>query len=110
MVLVGMYCGVRLKSEGLTLKWEDLDFSRGTLTVQAAYAKNGKPRTVPMNSLVRAALERLPRRSEWLFAKPNGKPYHAVRGFRAACQKAGLLYVTPYVAPHVCDAINRERR
>jgi integrase len=100
MILVGLYCGIRLKSEGLTLRWEDVDFSRGTLTVQAAFSKNGKGRTIPMNSLVRDGLERLPRRSEWVFARPNGKPYTAVRGFRTACQKAGLIDVTPHTLRH----------
>jgi site-specific recombinase XerD len=45
-----------------------------------------------------AALKRLPRRSDFVFAKPNGKPYHAIRGFRAACQRAGLAGVTPHSA------------
>ena len=31
-----------------------------------------------MNSLVREALQRLPRKSEWVFTKPNGTPYTAV--------------------------------
>ena len=48
------------------------------MTVRAAYAKTVQARTIPINSLVREAHERLPRRSEWLFAKPNGKSYHAV--------------------------------
>lgn len=100
MILVGLYCGVRLKGEGLTLRWDDLDGVRGTVTVQAAYSKNGKQRTIPMNSLVRPALERLPHRSEWVFAKPNGKPYRAVRGFRAACRKAGLTDVVPHTLRH----------
>src|SRR5262249_17646259 len=100
MVLVGIYSGVRLKSEGLTLRWENLDFARGTITVTAAHAKTGKERTVPMNSWVRPALETLPRRSDWVFAKPNGTPYHAVRGFRAACRRAGLTDITPHTLRH----------
>jgi hypothetical protein len=34
-----------------------------------------------------AVLSRLPKPSEFVFAKPNGKPYHAIRGFRVACQR-----------------------
>jgi integrase len=90
MVLVGIYLGVRLRSEGLTLQWRDVDFARGTLTVQSAWAKNGKSRTIPMNSLVRDALHRLPRKSEWVFTKPDGRPYTAVGGFNRARQAAGL--------------------
>ncbi len=47
-----------------------------------------------------AALNRLPRISEFVFAKPNGKPYHAIRGFRAACDRAGLTGVTPHSTRH----------
>jgi integrase len=95
MVLIGIYCGVRLKSEGLTLRWQDIDFRLKTLTVQAAYSKNSKPRTIPMNSLVLEALSRLPKKSEWVFTKPNGKPYTAVRGFIQAREAAGLIDVVP---------------
>lgn len=95
MVLVGIYCGVRLKSEGLTLRWEDIDFWLKTLTVQAAYSRNSKPRTILINSLVLTALSRLPKKSEWVFTKPNGKPYTAVRGFEKARKAARLLDVVP---------------
>lgn len=100
IVLVGTNCGIRIKSEALTLRWTDLDVMRRTLTVPAAYAKNGTSRTVSLNSVVLAALHRLPRISEFVFAKPNGKPYHALRGFRPACQRAGLTGVTPHTLRH----------
>ena len=100
MVLVGIYLGVRLRSEGLTLQWRDVDFARGTLTVQSAWAKNGKSRTIPMNSLVREALGRLPRKSEWVFTKPDGRPYTAVGGFNRARQAAGLSDVTVHTLRH----------
>jgi integrase len=90
MVLIGIYCGVRLKSEGLTLRWNDIDFGRGTVSVQAASSKNSKSRVIPMNSLVRETLGRLPKKSEWVFTKPNEKPYTAVRGFDKARKAAGL--------------------
>ena len=70
------------------------------MTVAAAYAKSGTSRTVSLNSVVVAALSRLPRLSEFVFAKPNGKPYHAIRGFRAACQRAELTRVTPHTLRH----------
>jgi integrase len=58
MVLVGLHCGVRMRSEILTLQWTNLDLPRRTLTVAASYSKNGKARTVSLNSTVLAALER----------------------------------------------------
>jgi len=100
MVLVDTNCGLRLKSEALTLRWADVDVGRRTLTVAAAYAKSGTSRSVLLNSVVLAVLNRLPRISEFVFAKPNGKPYHAIRGFRAACQRAGLTGVTPHTLRH----------
>jgi integrase len=48
----------------------------------------------------KAALTWLPRISDFVFAKPNGNPYHAIRGFRAACQRAGLTGVTPHSTRH----------
>lgn len=47
-----------------------------------------------MNSLVRDPLQRLPRNSEWVFTKPNRKPYTAVGGFHQARKAAGLSDVT----------------
>jgi integrase len=100
MVLVGTNCGLRLKAEGLTLLWDGIDVERKSLTVVAAYAKNGMSRTVSLNSVVLAALNRLSQISEFVFAKRNGNPYHAIRGFRAACQGAGLTGVTPHTLRH----------
>ncbi len=100
MIVVGIYCGLRLKSEALTLRWADIDMRRRLLSVQSSYAKNGQMRAIPMNSTVREALDHLPRRSEFVFAKPNGTPYYAVRGFKAACGRAGLKDVTPHTTRH----------
>jgi integrase len=55
---------------------------------------------VSLNSVVVAALAQLPRRGEFVFAKPNGKPYHAIRGFREACDRAGLTDVTVHTTRH----------
>ena len=100
LVLIGTNCGLRLKSEALTLRWADVDVGRKALTVAAAYAKSGISRTVSLNSVIVDALTRLPKRSDFVFAKPNGKPYHAIRGFREACQRAGLTGVTPHSTRH----------
>jgi integrase len=100
LILIGTNCGLRLKSEALTLRWADVDVMRRTLTVAAAYAKSGTSRTVSLNSVMLAALSRLPKWSEFVFAKPNGKPYHAIQGFRTACQRAGLIGVTPHSTRH----------
>jgi integrase len=81
-----------------------VDVGRKTLTVAAAYAKSGTSRTVSLNSVVLGALTRLPKISEFVFAKPSGKPYHAIRGFRAACRRAGLTGVTSHSTRHTFDS------
>lgn len=101
IVLVGIHCGLRVRSEALTLRWNDLDFKRRTVTVQAAYAKTGITRSVPMNSAVRAALEQLPRRGECVFTKADGSSYTSIRtGFDTACRLARLHDVTPHTLRH----------
>jgi integrase len=101
IILVGIHCGLRIKSEVLTLRWADIDLGRKMVTVLAAYAKNGQTRSVPLNSLVRAALEQLPRTGEFVFEKRNGAPYTSVRNsFDTACRLAGLTDVTPHTLRH----------
>ena len=41
-----------------------------------------------------------PRRGEYVFVKPTSSPYTSVRGFRSACQRAGLSKVTPHTLRH----------
>lgn len=99
MVILGVYCGVRMRSELLTLRWENLDHN--TLTVAAAFSKNGRMRVVPLNSTVRDALDRHPRSGEWVFTKADGTPYQSVHtAFRNACRRAGLEGVTPHTCRH----------
>jgi integrase len=65
IIILGIHCGLRVRSEALTLRWKDIDLARRTLTVQAAYAKKrsdplrsvklhgpGRPRTAPENRRV----------------------------------------------------------
>ena len=105
MILVGMHAGLRLLSEGMTLRWADVDLKRKLVTVQAAYAKSGKTRTVPLNTPLLAALTMLRQRAqegaEYVFARPDGWPYRSIRTtFHTACERAGLKDVTPHVLRH----------
>ena len=56
---MGIYTGLHIQAEALTLKWEDIEFKRGLLTVRAAYAKSGESGAVNLNSIVKAALKQL---------------------------------------------------
>lgn len=103
IIIVGIHCGLRIQSEALTLQWQHVDFSRRQLTVEAAFAKNGKMRSVPLNSTVCAALEQLRanRKGDFVFVKRDGGRYTSVRNvFDATCLKAGLRDVTPHTLRH----------
>ena len=88
--LVGIYTGVRIHSEALTLRWADVDLRLGFLTVQSAYAKSGKTRTVPLNRPALAALRALRERGgdrEHVFASRDGSPFRPIR--TASRRRAG---------------------
>jgi integrase len=55
LVMTALHTGFRA-SELLSLTWGDVDFRRRTITVRAAYAKNGESRSVPMNDVLTATL------------------------------------------------------
>ena len=104
IILVGIYTGLRVNSEALTLKKADIDLRRRQLTVQAAYAKNGVTKTVPIHrdlvEPLRGQMERS--KSEWVFVKRDGvtRLRDNVRAFMAACERARLSGVTPHVLRH----------
>ena len=79
----------------------DVDLVRGFLTVPAAYAKNGRTRTVPLNSTVRAALARRLEEAlgAYVFAKRDGSPLRSIRkpfGRRARLQGSPMYRLTSY--------------
>jgi integrase len=103
IILVGIYAGLRIQAEALTLKWEDVDFRRALLTVRAAYAKSGEGRAININSILKAALKELKERSraEYVFAKRDGSPFKSIRtAFKTACKHAKLTGVTPHTLRH----------
>jgi len=104
LALVGIHAGLRVRSEALTLRWQDVDLTRGTITVQAAFAKTGETRTVGINSVLRPALAALRATAgdrPHVFARRDGRPLHSIRGvFMRACQRAKLADVTPHVLRH----------
>ena len=75
-----------------------MDLALKILTINGAYAKNGRVRSVPRNFLVKDALTRHPHPpdAEWVFTRSSGIPYKSVRGFNTACTAADLKGVTPH--------------
>ena len=104
IILTGVHAGLRIHAEALTLRWADVDLKRGLLTVQAAYAKSGQTRIVPINTTLREALGRMrerDRRDGYVFARPDGGPRRNIRtAFENACERAGLKDVTPHTLRH----------
>ena len=103
IILTGIYAGVRVKSEALTLTWDNVDFDNGFLTVQDAYAKSGETRTVPLEAGLSGALLVLKKKAkgQHVFEKSNGKPYRSIRTpFDTACRSAKLAKVTPHTLRH----------
>lgn len=95
--------GIRLKSEALTLTWDQVDVERRTLTVLDSYAKNKSTRTVPLNSAALDALQRLRQisRGPAVIAKPNGQPYKGLdKPLAEIVAAAGLRDVSAHVLRH----------
>jgi integrase len=103
LVRIGINTGLRVEAELLTLQWSSVDLRRATVTVEAAYSKNGKTRTVPLNSIALEALKtlKLTATSDYVFAKKDGSPYEGIgTSFRRARDRANLPDVTPHTLRH----------
>ncbi|MEE8115021.1 MAG: tyrosine-type recombinase/integrase [Nitrososphaerales archaeon] len=103
IILFGIYAGLRIQAEALTLRKHDVNVHRRLLTVQAAYAKSKQTRTVPLNKPLREALKPLIACTpgDYVFAKRDGSPYRSIRtAFDTACKRANLEGVTPHTLRH----------
>jgi integrase len=97
IALCGTDAALRIKAEALTLRWSALDFRRGVLTVESAYAKNRNTRAIPMTERLKEALVQHRFRSgkqeaeAHVFVSGSKKPFRSIRNiFRSACAAAGL--------------------
>jgi integrase len=79
-VAVALHTGLR-QSEQFNLKWENIDFDTGIVTVTRS--KHGELRHIPMNDQVRQILRTLPSRqtSEWVFPSRTGRTPIDVHNF-----------------------------
>ncbi len=88
-----LHTGCRL-GELLTLRWEDVDFRNGLLTPQAAYAKTGETRRIPMNPVLTQALKELKVSADGrphVCLSQKGGRYHSVRtAFETALRRADI--------------------
>ena len=93
------YAGLR-GNEAKTLRWPDVDFSRGYLVITG---KGDKQRIVPFDATLRKALESLPRLNEWVFpSKRTGRPLVNVRKAIARAKKAAGIEkrINPHLLRH----------
>jgi integrase len=56
LIIMAMHTGFRA-SELRSLRWVNVDFRNGSITVESGYSKNGEIRTVPMTPDLHAALQ-----------------------------------------------------
>jgi len=99
------YSGAR-RNEGLALRWEDVDFDNGQLTIGATGdTKNQTARVVDFNPNLKAHLLEMHKRraqdSEWIFPSPQRgeKDIHA-QTFRESLRMARAQAVLPKVGFH----------
>ena len=72
-MITALHTGFR-KSEQLSLTWKNIDFRNRLITVEAAYAKNGEARTVPMHGVLTQTLRttKIDELAEPVFRNRNG--------------------------------------
>ncbi len=95
IIVLSRYGGMRCPSEVLTLKWADVDFEAGRVTIRAPknerHAGKGV-RQCPLFPEVRAAIESLPRVGEYVINKPSmRKSAEAGRGWAAVGMRNPFL-------------------
>lgn len=89
ILIVALNTGMR-KSEIQNLKWSDINFERGYLTLYQT--KNGEKRIIPMNRSVRETLVSIRKNPEsaYIFCGKNGFPYNFRKSFETALKKSGI--------------------
>ena len=110
MIVTALHTGMR-KSELLNLKWSDIDFDRGTVTVQAKedwHTKNYKSRTLQLTPMLYGVLgeqkklqSELGVQSEYVFTYKGVQLRTSIdASLRKVVKDAGLRNVTLHVFRH----------
>ena len=99
-ITIGLYTGMR-RLEMTSLRWSDVDQSRGVMAVRCSKTKRGetKYRHVPIHGNVNAALENC--KARW---PESPLVFDGIQdfktGFRGACARAGIEQFTPHDMRH----------
>ncbi len=98
LIILAYHTGLR-KTNLLSLKWTDIDFDTGTITVLDT--KNGDPIVAPLTNRAAKLLQNLPR-GEYLFEKTKGRFYNPRRLWNRLIEEAGLQGRTFHSLRHAC--------
>lgn len=101
VVLVGIHAGLRIPSEALALRWEDVNFERRTLKVRGETSKNGHDRVIGLNPVLVDALDALPHDTSRVFTFPSGLPINRIqKPVQVAARALGYEGVSPHIFRH----------
>jgi integrase len=86
------------------LKWDDVDYDRGFVTLYTRKAKCSdlKPTRVPMNEDLRKVLKKIPRTSDYVFTNPKTETAydHRDKMLHTLCKLAGVKEFTYHCLRH----------
>jgi integrase len=99
IVIGGLDTGCRM-GELLKMKWGDINFDEGVITIRAFNTKTMRERQVSMTTRLRLELESLRKGSEGADSLVFGIKREVRHGFKSACEVAGLKGVTFYALRH----------
>ncbi len=80
------------RGEILGLRWDQVDFKNGVITLEAADTKTQEKREIPLNERLIALFQRIPRTlgSPYVFFFQGRRVKDPRNGFATACRKAGI--------------------
>ncbi len=109
-IRLALHTGMR-KGELLGLEWRRVDLQTALVHLEPGNTKTGKRRSVPLNKVAMAAMNRMRFRSQhtpaspWVFAHRNGQRIQDVKkAFTSACQRAGITDFRIHDLRHTCAA------
>lgn len=81
MILLSINTGLR-RGEVFSLKWENVNLERATLTIEGTYAKSGKTRHIPLNTEALHVLKSWRKQTDstnLVFPSKNDEPFNNVK-------------------------------
>ena len=79
------------KSALLGLRWDDVDFEFGFITLRGEIAKKGKTERIPLSAAAKAILKSIPRAGDYIFPGKDGGPRREFKKVaKRVKEKAGL--------------------